>query len=58
MYFDAVEKVVKLLENPKLKYDKRLKLQAELKSLDPDSRIRKFIQNGGDRPDLEVSQKR
>ncbi len=52
MYFDAVEQILKLLKNPKLKLEKKLKLEAELKSIDPDSRIRNFIQNGGPRPDV------
>jgi len=52
MYFDAVEEILNKLDEKKLKGSVRADLQRQLKELDPDGRIAKFVKEGGPRPDL------
>lgn len=52
MYFDAVEDILKKLADPKLKSANKTSLQAQLKDLDPDGVIARFVRDGGERPDI------
>ena len=52
MYFEAVEEILKKLEDPNLKSTTKANLSRQLKELDPDESIRKFIRKEIDRPDL------
>lgn len=52
MYFDAVDDILKKLADPKLKSASKTSLQAQLKDLDPDGTIARFVRDGGDRPDI------
>lgn len=52
MYFDAVEDILKKLADPKLKGSARANLSRQLKDIDPDGVIQKFVNEGGERPDL------
>jgi hypothetical protein len=51
MYFEAVENILKKMAEPKLKGSVKANLAKQLQELDPDNRIRKFLE-GGERPDL------
>lgn len=51
MYFEAVQEVLTKLEDPKLKGSTKANLQKQLKELDPDGAIEKFLA-GGPRPDI------
>lgn len=52
MYFEAVEKIMKRLEDPKLKGSMKATLIRQMKELDPKGEIRKFLDGKGPRPDL------
>ena len=52
MYFEAVEKILTKLADPKLKGSVKANLTKQLKELDPDGVIKKYIEEGGDRPDI------
>lgn len=52
MYFDAVDDILKKLDDPNLKSGGRQRLQKELNELDPDGVIQDFVRNGGPRPDI------
>jgi hypothetical protein len=52
MYFEAVEEVLAKLAEPSLKGSSKSSLLRQLKELDPDGRIAKFLKEGGARPDM------
>ena len=52
MYFEAVQGILERLADPKLKGSTKANLQKELKALDPDGIIKKFIEEKGERPDI------
>eukprot|EP01038_Epipyxis_sp_PR26KG_P005017 gene5017-7004_t len=52
MYFEAVETILKKLADPKLKGSAKANLTKQLQELDPDEKIRKYLEEGGDRPDI------
>ena len=52
MYFEAVETILKKLADPKLKGSAKANLTKQLQDLDPDGKIKKYIEEGGDRPDI------
>ena len=52
MYFEAVQGILERLADPKLKGSTKANLQKELKALDPDGIIKKFIEDKGERPDI------
>ena len=52
MYFEAVQDILKKLADPKLKGSAKANLSRQLKDIDPDGRIQKFVTEGGERPDL------
>eukprot|EP00607_Mallomonas_marina_P008762 CAMPEP_0182419036 /NCGR_PEP_ID=MMETSP1167-20130531/3426_1 /TAXON_ID=2988 /ORGANISM="Mallomonas Sp, Strain CCMP3275" /LENGTH=365 /DNA_ID=CAMNT_0024593611 /DNA_START=43 /DNA_END=1140 /DNA_ORIENTATION=+ len=52
MYFEAVQDILKKLNEPKLRGSTRSNLQKQLKDLDPDGDIQKYLSEGGERPDL------
>ena len=54
MYFEAVQDVISKLANPKTKGSTKANLQKQLKDLDPDGTIQKFLESGSkeDRPDI------
>ena len=52
MYFEAVQEILTRLAEPKLKGSVKASLLKQLKELDPDGVIQRFVQEGGPRPDL------
>ena len=52
MYFEAVQDILKKLADPKLKGSAKANLTRQLKDIDPDGKIQKFVAEGGERPDL------
>jgi len=52
MYFEAVQLALEKLADPKLKGSTKANLQKQLKDLDPDGVIRKFLEEKGERPDI------
>lgn len=52
MYFEAVEQILSKLADPKLKGSVRADLSKQLKDLDPDGRIRDFLEGKTTRPSL------
>jgi hypothetical protein len=52
MYFEAVADVLAKLAVPNIKGSSKSSLQRQLKDLDPDGRITRFLNEGGSRPDL------
>lgn len=52
MYFEAVETILEKLADPKLKGSTKANLQKQLKDLDPDGVIKKFVEEKGERPDI------
>ena len=52
MYFEAVEQIMAKLTDPKLKGSVRADLSKQLKDLDPDGRIRDFLEGKTTRPNL------
>jgi len=52
MYFEAVQGLLEKLADPKLKGSVKANLQKQLKDLDPDGVIRKFLEEKGERPDI------
>lgn len=54
MYFEAVEKILSKLEDPKLKGSVKATLTRNLKELDPTGDIQKFLSGDGPRPDLDA----
>merc|ERR1711871_244359 len=52
MYFEAVQDILKKLADPKLKGSAKANLTRQLKDIDPDGVIQKFVTEGGERPDL------
>ncbi len=52
MFFDAVEDIVKKIEDPKVKSAMKDDLKKELRDLDPKGEIQAFLQGKGPRPDL------
>jgi hypothetical protein len=52
MYFDAVQEILTKLNNPTIKSATKSSLQQQLKDLDPDGTIQKFVSEGGPRPDI------
>eukprot|EP01035_Chromulina_nebulosa_P034317 gene34317-46034_t len=52
MYFEAVEQIIAKLTDPKLKGSVRADLSKQLKDLDPDGRIRDFLDGKSTRPNL------
>ncbi len=52
MYFDAVEEILNKIADPKVKAATKTNLQKQLKDLDPQGTIAKFVREGGPRPDL------
>ncbi len=56
MYFEAVEGVLKKLEDPNLKPNEKKLLQMDLKELDPKGKIQSFLAGKIDRrPDISDS---
>ena len=52
MYFEAVQDILEKLAEPKLKGSQKASLTRQLKDLDPDGVIRKFLEEKGERPDI------
>ena len=52
MYFDAVEEILTKLKEKDIKSSTKSNLLRQLKDLDPDGVIQKFVTQGGDRPDI------
>lgn len=52
MYFEAVQDILEKLGEPKLKGSQKASLTRQLKDLDPDGVIRKFLEEKGERPDI------
>jgi hypothetical protein len=52
MYFDAVEQILSKLADPKIKGSLKADLSRQLRDLDPDGAIRRFLEEGGERPNL------
>lgn len=52
MYFEAVQTVLEKLADTKLKGSTKANLQKQLKDLDPDGVIKKFLEEKGERPDI------
>lgn len=52
MYFEAVQEVMTKIANPKTKGSTKANLQKQLKDLDPDGTIQKYLQDGGEKPDI------
>ena len=52
MYFDAVDGILKKLGDASVKASTKANLQKQLKDLDPDGVIVKFVRDGGARPDI------
>lgn len=52
MYFDAVQEILKKLADTNLKTSVKARLERDLKELDPNGIIRKFVEEGGERPDI------
>jgi hypothetical protein len=52
MYFEAVEEILGKLADPKLKGSQKASLTRQLKDLDPEGVIRKFLEEKGERPDI------
>jgi len=55
MYFEAAETILKKLAEPKLKGSVKASLTKQLQEIDPDGRIRAFLEGKADRPDLSKS---
>lgn len=55
MYFEAVEEILTKLNDPKLKNGQKMNLQRDLKELDPEGKIIKYIRDGktGEKPNIE-----
>ena len=47
MYFEAVEDILRKLADPKLKGSAKANLTKQLKDIDPDGKIQKFVTEGG-----------
>lgn len=52
MYFEAVETILEKLNDPKLKGAAKANLNRQLKDIDPDGKIRDFLEGKTERPDL------
>jgi hypothetical protein len=52
MYFDAVETMLKQLDDPNVSKKKKQQIKEDLDALDPNEKIRKFVLHGGERPDI------
>lgn len=52
MYFEAVAEIQEKLAEPNIKGSTKASLMKQLKELDPDGRISKFLSEGGARPDM------
>jgi len=52
MYFEAVETILEKLANPNLKGSAKANLTRQLKDIDPDGKIRDFLEGKAERPDL------
>jgi hypothetical protein len=52
MYFEAVQEILEKLADPKLKGSQKASLTRQLKDLDPEGVIRKFLEEQGERPDI------
>ncbi len=52
MYFEAVQEIMEKLADPKLKGSQKANLTKQLKDLDPEGVIRKFLEEKGERPDI------
>jgi hypothetical protein len=52
MYFDAVQEILTKLADTNLKSTVKARLERELKELDPTGVIKKFVEEGGERPDI------
>jgi hypothetical protein len=52
MYFDAVEEMLKKIDNPSISKKKKRELEKELAILDPKKKMQNFIKFGGERPDI------
>ena len=52
MYFEAVAEIQEKLAEPNIKGSTKASLLKQLKELDPDGRISKFLSEGGPRPDM------
>ena len=49
MYFEAVQDILEKLAEPKLKGSQKASLTRQLKDLDPDGVIRKFLEEKGEK---------
>ena len=52
MYFEAVEEVLGKLADPKIKGSAKANYQRQLKELDPDGKIARYLSGNGEKPDL------
>lgn len=52
MYFEAVAEIQEKLAEPNIKGSTKASLLKQLRELDPDGRISKFLSEGGTRPDM------
>lgn len=52
MYFEAVADIQDKLAEPNIKGSMKASLMKQLRELDPDGRISKFLNEGGERPDM------
>jgi len=52
MYFEAVEQILSKLADPKIKGSLKADLSRQLRDLDPDGSIRRFLEGNGERPNL------
>ena len=52
MYFEAVEELLKKMSDPKYKAGAKETMKRQLKDLDPEGVIQKYISGGGDKPDI------
>lgn len=52
MYFEAVQEILTKIADPKTKGTTKANLQKQLKDLDPEGVIQKFVTDGGPRPDI------
>ena len=60
MYFEAVETILEKLSKPGIKGAAKANLTRQLREIDPDGKIRAFLEGKADRPDLsdEISRSR
>lgn len=52
MYFEAVEELIKKMNDPKYKAGAKETMKRQLKDLDPQGSIQRYLIEGGDKPDI------